>query len=120
MPCASGVPSIPVATQSGQLEPVACSSHPDFAPRGAVRKVGPRPDQTRSARTDEPGGLASRPGDRKLKLQFAIPAVNQLPEADRKKNGGISSDFSWSVCGTAVAAERLDGRPFFWVSEMGA
>ena len=54
---------IPVATRSGRLEPVACSSHPDLAPRGAVRKVGPRPDQTRSACTDEPGELASWPGD---------------------------------------------------------
>ena len=34
--------------------------------------------------------------------------------ARRKKNGGKRSDFSWSVCGTAVAAERLDGRPLFW------
>jgi hypothetical protein len=90
MPCASGVPSIPVATQSGQVEPVACSSHPDLAPRGAVRRVGPRPDPNRSARTDEPGGPASRPGDRKLRLWFAIPDGNQPPEADGKKNGARS------------------------------
>jgi hypothetical protein len=56
-------PKIPVATRPEQLEPVACSSHPDLAPRGAVREVGPRPDPNRSARTDEPGGMAIRPGD---------------------------------------------------------
>jgi hypothetical protein len=32
---------------------------------------------------------------------------------EREKNGGASSDLNRSVCGTAVAAERLGGRPFF-------
>jgi hypothetical protein len=56
-------PEIPVATRPMQLEPVARSSHPDLAPRGAVWKVGPRPGLNHSARTDEPGGMAIRPGD---------------------------------------------------------
>ncbi len=44
--------------------PVACFALSDPAPRRAVRRVGPRPDPTRSARIDEPGGTAIRPGDR--------------------------------------------------------
>jgi hypothetical protein len=35
------------------MKPVACFIRPDLAPRGAVRRVGPRPDPTRSARIDE-------------------------------------------------------------------
>ena len=104
---------IPVATRSGQLEPVACSSRPDLAPRGAVRKVGPRPDQTRSACTDEPGEPASWPGDQSWGPCSPYRWVNQPSAADMEKNGGESSDLNRSVCGTAVAAERLDGRPFF-------
>ena len=118
MPRAPAVSSIPVATRSEQLEPVACSSHPDFAPRGAVRKVGPRPGQTRSARTDEPGGPASRPGDRELKLCNSPPGGASTTGGVQEKNGGISSDFSWSVCETAVAAERLDGRLCFCPSPL--
>ena len=104
---------IPVATRSGQLEPVACSSRPDLAPRGAVRKVGPRPDQTRSACTDEPGEPASWPGDQSWGPCPPYRRVKQPSAANMEKNGGVSSDLNRSVCGTAVAAERLDGRPFF-------
>ena len=104
---------IPVATRSGQLEPVACSIRPDLAPRGAVRKVGPRPDQTRSACTDEPGEPASWPGDQSWGPCSPYRWVNQPSAANMEKNGGASSDLNRSVCGTAVAAERLDGRPFF-------
>lgn len=39
--------------------------------------------------------------------------VNQLPEAAAEKNGGVCSDLNRSVLGTAVAAERLDGRLHF-------
>ena len=108
---------IPVATRSGQLEPVACSSRPDLAPRGAVRKVGPRPDQTRSACTDEPGEPASWPGDQSWGPSSPYRRVKQPSAADQEKNGGASSALNRSVCGTAVAAERLDGRPFFTSSD---
>jgi hypothetical protein len=47
-----------------RARPVACFALSDPAPRRAVRRVGPRPDPTRSARIDEPGGTAIRPGDR--------------------------------------------------------
>ena len=62
-PWARPVPAILVATRPEQVEPVARSTHLDPAPRGAVWKVGPRPDLIRSARTNEPGGMAIRPGD---------------------------------------------------------
>ena len=48
-----------------QVEPVACSAHPDLAPRDALRRDGPRPDPTRSARNDDlrrtPVGRGPRP-----------------------------------------------------------
>ena len=40
-----------------------CLVHADLAPRRAVRRVGPRPDLTRSARTGEPCGPARLLGD---------------------------------------------------------
>jgi len=40
---------IPVVTSAIQVKPVACFTLPDPAPRGAVRRVGPRPDPNRSA-----------------------------------------------------------------------
>jgi len=40
----------PVITAAKLGKPVARFRHPDLAPRGAVRRVGPRPDPTRSAR----------------------------------------------------------------------
>src|SRR6185295_10048423 len=63
-PVAQGGPLIPVVTPTIPVKPVACFTLPDPAPRGAVRRVGPRPDPTRSAHIDEPGGMAIRPGDR--------------------------------------------------------
>jgi len=53
----------PGGTPAGQMEPLACSIRPEMAHRGAVWEVGPRADQTRSARRDEPGRMAIRPGD---------------------------------------------------------
>jgi hypothetical protein len=44
---------------------------------------------------------------------FALPTGNSAFGGGQEKNGGASSDLNRSVCGTAVAAERLDGRPFF-------
>jgi hypothetical protein len=47
---------IPVITPAELVKPVARFTRPDLAPRGAVRRVGPRPNPTRSAEWDEPGG----------------------------------------------------------------
>jgi hypothetical protein len=57
------VPKNLVNTLPRRMGPVACSIHSDVAPRSAVRRVGPRPDPTRSAGVIEPGGTAIRPGD---------------------------------------------------------
>src|SRR5512145_737727 len=77
-------PVILVNTPTGQVKPVACFTHPDLAPRGAVRRVGPRPDPTRSAHTDEPGGTAIRPGDRSRGSVSPYRAANQ-PTGGRQK-----------------------------------
>src|SRR4051812_50181181 len=60
------------------MKPVACFIRPDLAPRGAVRKVGPRPDLTRSAPIDEPGGMAIRPGDRSQ--GFTVPSERRISQ----------------------------------------
>lgn len=52
---------IPAASRPGQVEPVARSTPLDVAPRGAMRKIGPRPDQSRSARTKQPDGTSIQP-----------------------------------------------------------
>ena len=66
-------PTIPVITPVEQVKPVACFTHPEIAQRGAVWKVGPRPDRNRSARNDEPGRTAIRPGDGCRSLASALP-----------------------------------------------
>jgi CheY-like chemotaxis protein len=47
-----------------RVKPVACFIRPDLAPRGAVRRIGPRTDPTRSARMTNqvrwPSGLVVR------------------------------------------------------------
>ena len=60
-----------------QVKPVACFIRSDLAPRGAVRKVDPRLDLTRSARIDEPGGMAIRPGDGSQGFTEPYRAANQ-------------------------------------------
>jgi hypothetical protein len=49
-----------------------------------------------------------------LRPYVALPEGESATGGDEEKNGGISSDLNLSVCGTAVAAERLDGRLCLW------
>lgn len=80
-----------------QVKPVACFTLPDLAPRGAVRRVGPRPDPTRSAHIDEPGGMAIRPGD--PCCGFALPVRAATQGGERKKNGSRKAPTVASRCG---------------------
>jgi hypothetical protein len=101
-----------VITRSEQVEPVACATRSDVAPRSAVRRVGPRPDPTRSACMDEPGGTAIRPGNQHWGLSSPSRTAISQTVARREKNGGASSDSSRSMCGTAVTAKAV--RPFLF------
>jgi len=78
------------------VKPVACFIRPDLAPRGAVRKVGPRPDPTRSAPIDEPGGMAIRPGDRSQGLTSPSRAANQ-PTGGRWEKNKAAMLWPWIV-----------------------
>lgn len=102
-----------VITRSEQVEPVACATRSDVAPRSAVRRVGPRPDPTRSACMDEPGGTAIRPGNQHWGLPSPSRTAISQTVARREKNGGASSDSSRSVYGTAVTAKAV--RPFLFL-----
>ena len=102
-----------VITRSEQVEPVACATRSDVAPRSAVRRVGPRPDPTRSACMDEPGGTAIRPGNQHWGLSSPSRTAISQTVARREKNGGASSDSSRSMCGTAVTAKAV--RPFLFL-----
>lgn len=101
-----------VITRSEQVEPVACATRSDVAPRSAVRRIGPRPDPTRSACMDEPGGTAIRPGNQHWGLSSPSRTAISQTVARREKNGGASSDSSRSMCGTAVTAKAV--RPFLF------
>ena len=101
-----------VITRSEQVEPVACATRSDVAPRSAVRRVSPRPDPTRSACMDEPGGTAIRPGNQHWGLSSPSRTAISQTVARREKNGGASSDSSRSVYGTAVTAKAV--RPFLF------
>jgi len=79
-----------------QVKPVACFIHSDLAPRSAVRTVGPRPDLTRSARMDEPGGMAIRPGDQNRGLTAPYRAAYQPTGGRWEKNGGSDATTSTS------------------------
>src|SRR6476619_1257070 len=94
------------------MKPVACFIRPDLAPRGAVRKVGPRPDLTRSARMDEPGGMAIRPGDRTKALPRPPEAAYQPTGGRWKKNGGSNASPLDSPIGNGRLATTR--RPFFF------
>ena len=82
---------IPVVTPVGLMEPVARSIRPDAAHRNAVREIGPRPDPTRSARSDEPGGMAIRPGDGSQGLTAPSRAAYQPTGGRWEKNGGSNA-----------------------------
>ena len=66
-----------VITRPEQVGPVACTTRSDVAPRSAVRRVGPRPDPTRSACMDEPGGTAIRPGNQHWGLSSPSRTAHQ-------------------------------------------
>jgi len=74
-----------VITRPEQVEPVACSTRSDVAPRGAVRRVGPRPDPTRSAGANEPGGTAIRPGDQHWGLPSPYRKAHQPTVAGKRR-----------------------------------
>jgi len=93
VPRARPLPMIPVATRPEQVEPVARSIHLDLAPRGAVWMVGPRPDRIRSARANEPGGMAIRPGDQDWGLESPLPKANQ-PSAATGRRTAVSAPTS--------------------------
>jgi hypothetical protein len=96
-PAAQGARRFRWSPRLVQVKPVACFTLPDLAPRGAVRRVGPRPDPTRSAHIDEPGGMAIRPGDRSC--SFVLPSRAATPGGRRKKNGGRKAPTADSRCG---------------------
>src|SRR2546425_9879168 len=70
------------------LGPVACPSHVDAVPRRAVRKVGPRPDLTRSTHIGEPCGPARLLGDGSRSSCSPYRATNQSTGGGGMKNGG--------------------------------
>jgi len=74
----------------GQMEPVACFIHVEVVPRRAVRKVGPRPDLTRSTHTGEPRGLARLLGDRSRSSCSPYRATQQSTGGGGKKNEGVN------------------------------
>jgi hypothetical protein len=76
------------ALRLGSMEPVACSIHAEVVPRRAVRKVGPRPDLTRSTHTGEPCGLARLHGDGSRSSCSPYRATHQSTGGGRMKNGG--------------------------------
>jgi len=74
-----------------QARPVACLVHADLAPRRAVRRVGPRPDPTRSARSGEPCGQGLAAWGWKPELPRPYRGRNSPCGGGRKKNGGSQS-----------------------------
>src|SRR5438309_5480865 len=58
------------------------------SPRCAVRKVGPRPDLTRSTHIGEPCGPARLLGDGSRSSRSPYRATNQSTGGGGKKNGG--------------------------------
>src|SRR5207244_12130128 len=70
------------------MGPVACLIHVDVVPRRAVRKVGPRPDLTRSTHIGEPCGPARLLGDGSRSSCSPYRATNQSTGGGGMKNGG--------------------------------
>jgi hypothetical protein len=93
-----------VITTASSVKPVACFTRPDPAPRGAVRRVGPRPDPTRSAWMSEPARMAIRVGNRSSR-----PRIAQLHRADQPCGGGREENGSHS--GFRLRGCSSDERP---------
>src|SRR5437588_10215466 len=67
------------------MGPVACPIRVDVVPRRAVRKVGPRPDLTRSTHIGEPCGPARLLGDGSRSSCSPYRATNQSTGGGRMK-----------------------------------
>src|SRR5438309_10422982 len=68
------------------------------SPRRAVRKVGPRPDLTRSTHIGEPCGPARLLGDGSRSSCLPYRAAHQPTGGDGKKNGGRKPPAPGSWC----------------------
>src|SRR2546430_5502944 len=77
---------------------VACPSHVDAVPRRAVRKVGPRPDLTRSPDIGEPCGPARLLGDGSRSSCSPYRATNQSTGGGGMKNGGSNPPAPGNRC----------------------
>jgi len=86
----------------GLMEPVACSIRSGAAHRNAVWEIGPRPDPTRSARNDEPGGTAIQPGDRSQGLTTALLRRTSR-DGSGEKNGGLTAP----TLGSRLSLEKV-------------
>src|SRR5437870_7023620 len=80
------------------MGPVACPSHVDAVPRRAVRKVGPRPDLTRSTHIGEPCGPARLLGDGSRSSCSPYRATNQSTGGGGMKNGGSNPPAPGNRC----------------------
>src|SRR5260370_40599751 len=70
------------------MGPVACPIRVDVVPRRAVRRVGPRPDLTRSTHTGEPCSSAKLLGDGSRSSCSPYRATHQSTGGGGMKNGG--------------------------------
>src|SRR5207247_865756 len=84
--------------RAGWLGPVPCPSHVDAVPRRAVRKVGPRPDLTRSTHIGEPCGPARLLGDGSRSSCSPYRATNQSTGGGGMKNGGSNPPAPGNRC----------------------
>src|SRR5712691_4459058 len=80
------------------MGPVACPIRADVVPRRAVRKVGPRPDLTRSTHIGEPCGPARLLGDGSRSFRSPYRATYQSTGGGGKKNGGCKPPAPGNRC----------------------
>jgi len=105
----------PGGTSPGRIAgPVACPSHVDAVPRRAVRKVGPRPDLTRSTHTVN---LAARPGCLGMEAGAPVrPTERRISQRRRRmKNGGSNPPAPGNRCvgGPRAAYRAVPGASVF-------
>lgn len=108
-----------VITRPEQVGPVACTTRSDIAPRSAVRRVSPRPDPTRSACVDEPGGTAIRPGNQHWGLSSPSRTANQPnggeEREERRRKPRLQPVHAWD----GRDSESCAAVPVFWVLDAG-
>src|SRR5437588_12101227 len=80
------------------MGPVACPIRVDVVLRRAVRKVGPRPDLTRSTHIGEPCGPARLLGDGSRSSCSPYRATNQSTGGGGMKNGGSNPPAPGNRC----------------------